>query len=330
MKSCLVILPTAIGDAICATPAVYMLRRRYPQAAITVCCAQSLLPLIADWHGCDQAVAYDNVGGGEADEFDWLIDLASTTDSFALHNLLTAQNVTKHAPEPDRYLINDCLRLPQENSPEFRGFSENPHQPAWLLEGAFMAAILGENVCTWLQQGFEPDLAFITPHEIVLGRAGLTVRNKVVLAPCGTKGSRRWPESFWCELLGKLESAGETVAIVLGPGEMNDYPELLRLADGNVLSNIDTRTMAALFAESKLVIANDCGPAHVAAAVGANILAIFGPTNPRCWFTYSGNHRQYIQKGAPANPLGILHGIEEWTAWPTVDEIILRVSKMLI
>jgi ADP-heptose:LPS heptosyltransferase len=41
--------------------------------------------------------------------------------------------------------------------------------------------------------------------------------------------------------------------------------------------------VAALLLRADLVICNDTGVMHVAAAVGANTLAIFGPTDPDRW-----------------------------------------------
>lgn len=68
----------------------------------------------------------------------------------------------------------------------------------------------------------------------------------------------------------------------------------------------------------------------IAAASDANLIAIFGPTNPNCWFAYSGMHRKYIQKNTGANPWGILTRIAEWVDWPTPDDIWIASKKLLV
>jgi ADP-heptose:LPS heptosyltransferase len=44
--------------------------------------------------------------------------------------------------------------------------------------------------------------------------------------------------------------------------------------------DLDPVELAALFARARLVVANDSGPAHLAAAVGTPVVAFFGPTDP--------------------------------------------------
>ena len=45
----------------------------------------------------------------------------------------------------------------------------------------------------------------------------------------------------------------------------------------------DLSTLAAFLVGARLVIGNDSGPGHIAAAVGTPTLSLFGPTDPRIW-----------------------------------------------
>jgi ADP-heptose:LPS heptosyltransferase len=44
--------------------------------------------------------------------------------------------------------------------------------------------------------------------------------------------------------------------------------------------DLDPVELAAVFARARLVVSNDSGPAHLAAAVGTPVVAFFGPTDP--------------------------------------------------
>lgn len=46
------------------------------------------------------------------------------------------------------------------------------------------------------------------------------------------------------------------------------------------------QSLAAFIRRCEVVIANDSGPVHVAAAVGTPVVAIFGPSNHRAWGPY--------------------------------------------
>ena len=52
------------------------------------------------------------------------------------------------------------------------------------------------------------------------------------------------------------------------------------MPDATIISGLNLGTYAALLAQAEQVIANDSGPMHIAAAVGAKTLGLFGVTDP--------------------------------------------------
>jgi ADP-heptose:LPS heptosyltransferase len=52
----------------------------------------------------------------------------------------------------------------------------------------------------------------------------------------------------------------------------------------------DLRQLAALLRRASLLVTNDSGPMHLAAAVGTPVVALFGPTDPRCVGPYGEGH----------------------------------------
>lgn len=99
-------------------------------------------------------------------------------------------------------------------------------------------------------------------------------------------GTKRWPASFWIDLGRRLRVAGRRVAVTGGPTQEDaDFAqEIARglaapvAAGGTCLPPL---RWAALARASDAVLAPDTGIAHVAAAAGARVHVLFGPTDPR-------------------------------------------------
>ena len=72
------------------------------------------------------------------------------------------------------------------------------------------------------------------------------------------------------------------------------------------LMGTDLGVYAALLAKARSVVANDTGPGHLAAAVGAPLVSIYGPPSVPAWSPLGGNVRLF------ADPSG----------WPSVDTIL--------
>jgi len=105
----------------------------------------------------------------------------------------------------------------------------------------------------------------------------------VVLLP-GSGGLRKcWPAARFAELGRRLRRSGRTVQVVLGPAELDRGPRPDAFAGLPVLEAPDLARTAALCAGAGVVVGNDAGTTHLAAAVGARVVALFGPTDPVRW-----------------------------------------------
>ena len=81
---------------------------------------------------------------------------------------------------------------------------------------------------------------------------------------------------------GDAYRSGASVAVILGPAEASIEP-IFREAGVAVLKDLDLPTVAALARIAAAFVGNDSGVSHLAAAVGASGVAIFGPTDPVRW-----------------------------------------------
>ncbi len=112
---------------------------------------------------------------------------------------------------------------------------------------------------------------------------------------------KRWPG--FPELAQRLAARGLPVVVCPGPGETevarSAYPQAA------VVENLPLDAYAALLQASRGVIANDTGPGHMAAATGAPLISVLGPTQVERWRPWGPN-------------ITLLSARPDW---PTVDQV---------
>lgn len=93
------------------------------------------------------------------------------------------------------------------------------------------------------------------------------------------KMEKKWPH--FGPLCQALSSAGRALVACPGPGETDleqpGFEPVISLPD------VKLGTYLGILRRAALVISNDTGPAHMAAAVGAPTLSVLGPTKPEQW-----------------------------------------------
>lgn len=323
----LFILPMAIGDAICVSAAFVSLKAYKPDIVVDLCCNKNMLPVFCDLQEIRHAFQYPVLSDKIHDEFyDWIIDCASESFSFDLIKTFSFKNHIGHDPtNPSIHVING-ISIDPSTTVAYQSFFLCPEQPAWHLEASLVSSFLNKPLSEWVSNVFEPRLNFRTNHDVFLSEDDFKIG--ILLIPCGSNILKRWPEDNWVHLLNSFSTHNYKIGIIVGHLEKDSFPKLFAQKNIKIYSEISTRKIAALCRKAKLVIANDCGPMHIAAGSGANLIAIFGPTNPHCWFAYSGAHRKYVQKGTGANRLGILTETAIWDEWATVNDVLLVIKKM--
>jgi lipopolysaccharide heptosyltransferase II len=117
--------------------------------------------------------------------------------------------------------------------------------------------------------------------EALFAREGMTGKAIVALNPGGGWYTKRWPVEQFAHL-GRMMSAGIRSVIIWGPGERGEAERIRTLIGGDALLIPETnlKQLASILKRCSLLVTNDSGPMHIAAAVGTPVVAIFGPTNP--------------------------------------------------
>ncbi|WP_251862850.1 glycosyltransferase family 9 protein [Achromobacter sp. Marseille-Q4962] len=111
----------------------------------------------------------------------------------------------------------------------------------------------------------------------------------VVFIPGGGSGAfKRWDIGRYIALAGLLKPAlgpDARFTFVLGPDEARELALLRALArpDFRIEHCRSVPELAAMMLPARLIVANDCGPSHIAQAAGVPYVGVFNEPNPE-WF----------------------------------------------
>jgi heptosyltransferase-1 len=136
---------------------------------------------------------------------------------------------------------------------------------------------------------------------------GMNLRGRplIVINPMARWKTKLWPEQKFAELADRLVK--EENAVIIFTGSREDRPvndRILAMMNGraeNWAGETTLKELAALASCSDLFITTDTGPMHLAAAAGAKVLALFGPTAPWRSGPYGQSH-VVVRTGIPCSP----------------------------
>lgn len=305
MPALFVRLPNHLGDACMTVPALTRLAAHgYAPTLVGRAWARDLFaaypwPAVALMGGMrDRARALRAAGTDTRDALLFTNSFGSALDFF-----LARRRACGYATDARRLLLRDAYPVPAQ-------WAAGMHMVEyyWALASRF----LGDDAPPPAQLDFRIAPAALERAQMLLAQAGVGPRY-VVLCPVAV-GLHRGRVKAWSgfgPLADELRARGETIVACPGPGEDAAVRAVLR--DATILPSTDVGTFAALLAGSRLVVANDSGPGHIAAAVGARLVSVFGVTEPvrtRPW-------------GRNVTLVGSERG------WPVYDEVTQAVFAAL-
>lgn len=115
----------------------------------------------------------------------------------------------------------------------------------------------------------------------------------VLLNPGASKQAKRWPAARFAAVGDAVaDSHSMSVAVTGSPGEAGIVRAVCDAAETSspidlVERGVTLGSLKAVIERASLLITNDTGPRHIAAALGTPAVSIFGPTDHR-WTTLSG------------------------------------------
>lgn len=202
--------------------------------------------------------------------FDWVIDLQSLARSGAIAWLSSGKLSIglDDAREGARGFYDIAIARP----------SFKTHAAEWYLEALRRLQVPLHWNFDWIP--FRRDILSTIEHKWNPG-----IGPWIVVNPGARWTNKRWPVEYYRELVTSLIQSDPNLKIAI-LGQSEDHALGAQLANNNPTRclNLAGKTSLPEMIEwirlSRLVVTNDTGPMHVAAAIGKPTVSIFGPTNP--------------------------------------------------
>ncbi len=284
-----------------ATPTLRALRSLYPASRISYLFKKNIGPVFAGMPWADELIPYGDEGtfalsrSLRPKRFDAAVLLTNSFRTALLCRMAGVKRIVGYAREGRSILLTDRLQPPRESD---GSFTISPIIHYYLA----IARYLGSDATDLSMQ------LFVTPEEQreadeVLRRAGIDERRpRVVLNPGAQYGAAKcWLPEYFAETSDRLQSEFDAQVIVSSaPRERAIVDEIAKHAKR---SFVDLATFKPSFGAVKafirtcdLMITNDTGPRHIAAAFGVPVVTAFGPTHPDWTQIYFALERQLAVK----------------------------------
>lgn len=277
----LIIKPSSLGDVVHTLPVLHLLRRQYPHAHISWLVAPYCAGLLQNHPDLNEVILFDRRRFGTA----WY-------NPKALGSLIHFHR-DLHAHRFDLVIdVQGLFRSGwlswQTGSPIRVGFA-NARELAWTFythrvpvenpeihaadRYMKLAAAVG---CEIHPAEFhfpvsDADRAYV--------RESVGARPYAVLLPGANWPTKRWPAERFAELVGPLSDRFGLQCVIAGGGDAAEVAPRISSAL-NLTNRTTVPQLVALIELASLVVANDSGPMHIAAALNKPLVAVFGPTNP--------------------------------------------------
>ncbi len=283
-----------VGDAVMTVPALRELRRVLPGAHITLATRAWAEGIFDGADFIDDLMLVDDDGKGlrrflrqskqlRARRFDMAILFPNAFAHALLARYSRVPRRVGYATDGRGFLLTHPLAVPR--------WRKERHEVNYYLHivGEIERILYGS---TQVEQR-EPDINLQISNRAadearaLLKEQGVLLDRPIVALCPGSTNSRakRWPlERFAAVADMLIENAGAQI-LLIGAKEERDVSEKvctqMKSAPFMLTGRTTLSQTAAILALSNLLVTNDTGPAHIAAAVRCPVVVVFGPTNPQ-------------------------------------------------
>jgi len=279
-----------VGDSIMTIPALRALRRILPDASITLAVRPGAKGIFSEVDFIDDVLVYDRrnafsvfgqIREWKKREFDLAVLFQNAFEAALIPFLAGVPVRLGYATESRQAMLTHPLPLP-----DWRSTKHEVFYYLYLITALEQMLFRTSTVC----EG-DPDIS-LSISESRKSQASELLRShgvseeKSVVAICpGSINSRakRWPAEAYAALADRLIEDRRNVVLIGSKDEIdvtNEVAQRMRHRPVVLTGKTTLDQITAVLGLVDLVVTNDTGPAHIAAALGCPTIVIFGPTNP--------------------------------------------------
>ena len=290
-KNILIAKPSSLGDIVLALPALTALRKSFPNAKISWLVRPEFAPLLENHPHLTEVIPFDRKFLGKAwfhpRAFGALVSLIGRLRRGRFDVAFDFQGLFRTAILA--WLSGCKKRIGMANAREFASFfytdkvppdPQNPH-----LVDYYMRMIRAAGASqTSVEFVFPQDRVAADSVANLLASHGVAGGSYAVIVPGSAQADKCWPVERFAILAEKVSSQFGLPIVAAGMASEAALVETLKQKVHVPVANLAGRTslkeLVALLRAARLVVSNDTGPGHIAAALGTPLVLMFSWSNP--------------------------------------------------
>jgi lipopolysaccharide heptosyltransferase I len=290
-KNILLIKPSSLGDIVMSLPALSSLRRSFPGARITWLVRPEFAPIIEGHPHVDEIILFDRKGLAKAwhdpRAFKELINLISRLRRSRFDAVLDLQGLFRTA---SLAWLSGCKRrfgpIWRQELAHYFYTTKIPPRPEWVHVIDYCAKLIEAMGADDRRVEFilpEKPAAAVSARDL-LSQHKIDLKRYAVIIPGSAQVSKCWPAERFATLVDRL--APEHSLAVAATGGKSESPmiEQIRGLAKHPIANLAGQTslpeLVEVLRQARLVVSNDTGPGHIAAALGRPLVMMFSWSNP--------------------------------------------------
>jgi len=340
IRNILIIKPSSLGDIILALPALTALRKSFPDAKISWLIRPEFAPLLENHPHLNEIIPFDRKFLGKA----WfhpgasvsLISLIKRLRRAKFDAVIDFQGLFRTA---SLAWLSGCkkrfgMSKARELAPLFYNHKITQTQDCIHMVDYYLKIIQ-------VAGASHLDVEFVLPHHPeaadsvsrLLESHGVAQDNYVVLVPGSAHEDKRWPLERFAELAEKISAQFSLPIVAVGTefeaGLIQKLQNLSKVTIENFAGQTSLSELICLLKRSRLVVSNDTGPGHIAAALSTPLVLMFSWSNPARIAPYERSEclvaREPYTRGLKIKSRDPKHNVDTIT----VEEVYQKVREQL-